>query len=300
MASRPVDAHIRHFAAPARLARLTLLGCFLALGFAHAAADVSVEFMNGALTAPQTFAGTGYHSIALVNSSDQLATFSLVRLHPGTSLGDYTKANDALNQTKDGDGDAAVAATKALLALADALSGTDVKPHAEITMYADLQAGTYVASALPADEQGPTGPTVYALFMVTESGSPAAAPETPYVVHFSDFAYDFPATIEAGTNLWQISNTGEQPHIAVFFKLLPGKTQSDLVAGLSDETGESGPPPFDTDMVFELEALSAGQTVYLPLDFAPGNWVAVCFVQDLDDPEVMHAMEGMIQEFAVN
>lgn len=96
--------------------------------------------------------------------------------------------------------------------------------------------------------------------MVTESGSPAAAPEVANVVHFSDFAFDFPTTIEAGA---------------------------------------SGPPPFASDVVIDVEALSPGQTVYLPLAFDVGNWVAVCFVQDLDDPAVTHLMEGMIQEFSV-
>ncbi len=283
-----------------QLARFSFLASVLAFGLAHAAtADVSVEYMNGALTGPQLFEGTGYHSITLMNNSDQLATFSLARLHAGSSVGDYTAANDAFTASLDGQGDS-VAAVKNLLALADALSGTEVKAHTEITMFADLQQGTYVVSAFADGDEGALSAPTYLPFMVTASGTEAAAPEASYVVHFSDFAFDFPATVDAGSNLWEISNTGEQPHIAVFFKLLPDKTMAELETFLNDETGQAGPPPFDTDVMLDLEALSPGQTVYMPLDMAAGEWVAVCFVQDLENPELSHAMEGMIQEFAVN
>jgi len=88
--------------------------------------------------------------------------------------------------------------------------------------------------------------------------------------------------------------------MAAFFKLLPGKTVADLKAFLSDQTGEAGAPPFDDSDMADAEVLTPGQTVYVPLDFSQGDWVAVCFVQDINNPDVVHFMEGMIEEFTVS
>lgn len=297
MATPNTENPVRHLFSLLRIARFSLLAGLLALGSAHAS-DISVSFRDGALTTRQEFAGTGYHSITLVNDSDQLATFSVARLHIGASVADYKTANDALMAGIDGEGDA-VAATKQLMSVADALSGTEVKANSEIDMFVELDARTYVVSAYADGDEGALSPPTYASFTVTESGDPAAAPEVANVVHFSDFAFDFPTTVDAGTNLWEISNNGAQPHIAVFFKLSSGKSMADLETFLNDEGSASGPPPFDTDVMIDVEALSPGQTVYLPLKFDAGDWVAVCFVQDLDNPQLTHFMEGMIQEFSV-
>jgi len=283
------------------LARVSVLAGLLTFGLAHAAADVATEYINGELTGPQVFAGEGFHSIALVNSSDQPVAFTLSRLQDGITVGAFVKANDALQQAISGAGNAEVVASeKKFVADADGLGGTTVKAHGETDMYADLETGTYVVSAAPETEDGDSGAPVYLSFMVTESGAKAAAPKVSNAVDLADFSFDFPATMEAGTNLWKITNTGTQPHMAAFFKLLPGKTVADLEAFLSDQTGKAGAPPFDVNDTAEAEVLTPGRTVYLPLDFSQGDWVAVCFVQDIDNPAVAHFMEGMIEEFTVS
>ena len=283
------------------LTRVSLLAGMLAFGIAHAAADVNTEYINGELTGPQVFAGEGYRSIALVNSSDQPVDFTLSRLHDDVTVGTYVQANDALQQAISGaDNAEMVAAEKQYIADVDGLSGAIVKAHGETDMYADLETGTYVVAAAPETEGGSTGAPAYLSFIVTESGAKAAAPEVTNSVDLADFSFDFPVEVKAGANLWKISNTGTQPHMAAFFKLLPGKTVADLKAFLSDQTGKAGAPPFDVNDTPEAEVLTPGRTAYLPLDFSQGDWVAVCFVQDIDNPAVAHFMEGMIEEFTVS
>jgi len=77
------------------LARASVLAGLLTFGLAHAAADVTTEYFTGELTGPQAFAGEGYRSIGLVNSSDQPVEFTLSRLHDGVTVSDFVKANDA-------------------------------------------------------------------------------------------------------------------------------------------------------------------------------------------------------------
>lgn len=281
------------------LARLGLLAGLLAFGVANAA-DVEATYIDGGLQVPQVFAGTGYHSIGLKNDSDQAVEFTLARLHDGYTVAQYKDADDALQAAIPTGGDAEVAAIKTYMDAAAALGGTVVKPHESVDMLADLESGTYVVTAIPSSEGQASGEPTYMSFEVTESGPAAEAPDVDHVLHFADFSFDVPATLSAGENLWEVSNVGEQPHIATFFKLMPGKTADDVKAFLSGSTDQSGPPPFDPTTEIDIEAVTPGQTVYLPLDFTSGDWVAVCFVTDLDHPDMTHFMEGMIEAFTVS
>lgn len=297
MHSHQTDHHAPR-ALVARFAGPMLLAVVLASGFAMAEADVRTEFSAGTLRGPEVYAGEGFHSIGLVNQSADAVTFNVYRLHDGTSRATFEQTNDALLKalmTPD-----APAAMRTFMDQADALSGTDVKAHSETDMYVDLEEGTYVVTAsVESNGDEPVAPA-YTSFLVTEGGDQGTAPEVDHVAHLSDFAFDFPATVAAGENLWEISNTGDQPHIAAFFKLLPGKTAADLAAVLSGGIDENQAPPFDTTTDVSVEALTPGATAYVPLDFSTGTWVAVCFVPDMNNPSMAHYMEGMIEEFMVN
>ncbi len=295
MNDRQTDHNARR-ALTARFAWLPLLTVALASGLTHAAADVRTEYADGSLRGPQVYAGEGFHSVGLINESADAVTFNVYRVHEGVGLAAFEQTDRALQaalQTSD-----SVPAMRTFMQQADALGGTVVKAHDETDMFVDLEEGTYVVSASVGGNDA--SKPVYTSFMVTEGGDQGAAPEVTNAVHLSDFAFDFPATVAAGENLWEVSNTGEQPHIAAFFKLLPGKTTADLEAFLNGATDENTPPPFDTSTDVSVEALTPGATVYLPLDFSAGTWVAVCFVPDMNNPATAHYMEGMLEEFVVN
>ena len=286
---------LRSLVTPRRLVQYSLLAGLLTFGLASAAADVSAEFVDGQLVGPQVFAGEGYRTVALVNNGTEDMTFTIARLNDGVAVGDYIAANDALNAAiASGDQTSAV---KAYLESAVALSGSVVKPHAEYDMVVDLEQGNYVIASHATNSD--SAASTYLPFEVTDSGSAVAAPDTSHTLQLADFSFDFPATMTASDDLWQVTNVGDQPHIAAFFKLTDGKTQADLEAFFNDTTHTMA-PPFDTTTTVDIEALSPGQTVYMPLDLTAGNWVAVCFVQDLNNPTMAHYMEGMIEEFTVN
>lgn len=279
------------------LPRVALALCAACLAVAFAASDLTATFTGDRVDVQQVFAGEGYRSIGLANESAGPITFTLARLRNAT-VAEYEQTNDAL---------LAAIATKAdegpsittLMTQAEALGGTSVAAHETAQMFADLEEGTYVVAAAPQTDAQDSRPW-YAAFMVTESGEPVAAPQPANVLDLADFSFDIPATLDPGTRLWEITNVGEQPHLAAFFKLLPGKTAADAEAFFAAEDGAGGPPPFDPTETVEVGALTPGATVYMPLDFSSGQWVAVCFVQDLHDAHVMHFMEGMIEQFTVS
>jgi len=290
------------FSAPRGALWALLLALPLLLGVtqAHAAADLSFNYTSGALTGPDAFAGFGYHSLALVNGNAAAATFTLAYLKDGTDVAGYEGLNDSLLAAIDSHGDESKVIPDLMKSI-DALGGTIVAPSGETDMYADLQAGTYVVAASAVGPNGAAGrKTSYLAFTVSDNGkAAAAAPSTTNSVDFKDFSFDFPAKVPAGDNLWKITNAGSQVHLSTIYKLLPGKTADDLEAFLSPDSA-GGPPPFDPSDVVDVEAVSPGQTVYIPLDLSKGDWVAVCFVQDLTPPHLPHFMEGMIEEFAVS
>ncbi len=101
-----------------------------------------------------------------------------------------------------------------------------------------------------------------------------------------------------------MTNTGEQPHFIVLVKGPDDLTMDDVMAILAaDATGGTPPPGVpnpetDFEDIAETSLLSAGKTMWLEFDLAPGTYVALCF---FPDPEtgMPHAALGMVQLFTV-
>lgn len=263
----------------------------LLTGAVQAQEDVNVVLNGSSLSNQHLIVGTGFHALNLVNRGTYDADFTVYRLRKGASLEKFTAANQELADAT-ASGSEAHEALEALEETAVALGGLNVSDHSSKTMLVDLSRGTYVVASIPEDG----GEITYSTFRVMgpndDSGGPQVAAET--VVDMKDFAFDLPADVAGGTNLWKVSNTGTQPHVADFYRLLPGRTMEDLIAYLS---GEGGQQPYDKTE--SISMVSAGETVYLPVNFESGNWVALCFVPDMDNPDLSHVMEGMVAEFRV-
>jgi hypothetical protein len=130
--------------------------------------------------------------------------------------------------------------------------------------------------------------------VTVSEGEVAAAPEAAFSLHMSDFHFDFPETMPAGEQLWEVSVMG-QPHMALIFKLSEGATAEDVLSFMSN-TEAGGPPPFEFGTL--IPAASSGQTFYTPVSLSPGNYVAVCPLPDLAG-EGSHAEHGMVDSFTV-
>lgn len=161
----------------------------------------------------------------------------------------------------------------------------------------DLLPGTYLALSFVLDETG-------APYMAKGMAKPftVVAPATAPTAHtmtangtaqLLDFSFVLPAAIAAGEQVWQVVNEGHEPHEIMIMQLAAEKDISDVMAFLHAPAGE---PPYTS--IGGFQAITPGQTGWLKLDLAPGNYVAICYVPGSATGELHFAM-GMTQAFTV-
>ncbi len=268
----------------------TLLMLWLSLASAQ---DLTYTFENDKLTGPETISVNGFQNITSINNSDVELDVTVAKLRDGATLDELAAADKTLNASFSGEGDGGKA-VGAFIALADVIGGVHQAPHTEASAYLKLEPGNYVIIASSGGGPGDTYKAVYQAVSVTE-GESAEAPAADFTLHMMDFHFDFPETMKAGEQVWEVSNTGSQPHFALIFKLNEGATAEDVLTFMS-ATEPSGPPPFDFGTI--IQGVTAGQTFYTPVDLTPGTYVAVCPLPNLASG-APHFVDGMIDTFTV-
>lgn len=130
------------------------------------------------------------------------------------------------------------------------------------------------------------------------------APVADRTVELSEFSFTgLDQGLSVGSEIWEVKNTGTQPHMLLMGGLPSGTTADQFMAFIqSDATGTpqaGGLTDADITPVAQgVLLVSSGQTLWLPVDLAPGTYGAVCFVTD-PDTGVEHAVEGMVSVFTV-
>jgi hypothetical protein len=256
------------------------------------AQDLTYTFAEGKLTGPETISVNGFQNITVINNSDIEIDVSFSRLREGVTLEEFGAADKAVTEAFGPEGDMSKAIEN-FISLADAIGGVSLAPQAQGSAYLKLEPGNYGVSATSGGGPGETSIATYFAVSVSE-GERAEAPEADLRLHMMDFHFDFPETLLAGEQLWEVNGMG-QPHLALIFKLNEGAAAEDVLTFMSD-TEAGGPPPFDFGMV--LSAVSSGQTFYTPVNLSPGNYVAVCPLPNLATGEP-HFVDGMIDTFTV-
>ena len=118
-----------------------------------------------------------------------------------------------------------------------------------------------------------------------------------------DFEFVFSDPIPSGMGIWEITNSGEQPHEVALVKGPDGVTLEQVLA-VSEADMSGGTPPADSPSADDFEpfgntvAISGGQTTWVPFDLEPGTYVAFCFVTD-PETGLPHMMLGMTTVFTV-
>jgi hypothetical protein len=119
-------------------------------------------------------------------------------------------------------------------------------------------------------------------------------------VKLQDFAFvGLPERVEQGSQIWELTNVSDQPHMMAVSKLPAGTTQEAVSALIA----QASPAP--EGLSFEdfspapgVGYLSAGQTAWAVLDLEPGSYVALCFVPDRETG-MPHVLMGMAMVFTV-
>lgn len=152
----------------------------------------------------------------------------------------------------------------------------------------DLLPGEYISFVLGSDDP-------VTRFDVVE-GEAAAAPEADVVVELLDFSFTIPDTISTGPQRWEIVNNGAQWHELLILQPNEGADVEDILAFIQSEEGE-GPPPFD-GLVF-VGPISEGNRVWLDVDLPAGNYIAICFLPDINGDFSPHFAHGMVRNLTV-
>ena len=162
----------------------------------------------------------------------------------------------------------------------------------------DLRPGRYIVLS----------DTVQPFEVVGEVATPVATPEAerPVIdgtVRLFDFNFEFPETVEAGPQLWEVTNTGEQPHELLLARSPEPVTTEQVIELMASEsegaTPTGGGPSFgDFEPVGGIGWLSPGLTAWTEVDLAPGTYVALCFVFD-PETGMPHVAMGMVAVFTV-
>lgn len=160
----------------------------------------------------------------------------------------------------------------------------------------NLTAGQWLVVPDPTTGLAPTTLTVTA--------GAGAAPEiaADVTIEMTNFQFALPAEINAGDQIWKLTNSGDQPHEMVIMRtpqrltLEQVQTILDLPEGAEPPAGV--PNPADFEQVGGAAPISANQAIDIDLNLAPGAYIAVCFMPD-KEKGMPHALEGMVVVFEV-
>jgi hypothetical protein len=174
----------------------------------------------------------------------------------------------------------------------------DVPPGKTVQALLMLSAGDWAVFG-----DGPQGP---AFFSAAQSADSKTDPPTANVtVEMGEFFFKgLDQGVSSGSQLWEVKNTGEQPHMLVLAQVPEGTTMDQIVA--TAEQAETGTPqagaisPADLTFVPDSVFLqSSGQTLWLPVNLSAGSYAALCFVTDPNTGKA-HVTEGMVSIFTVS
>lgn len=129
---------------------------------------------------------------------------------------------------------------------------------------------------------------------VADSTTTSVPPRSDTVtVTATDYAFDAPAQVPAGTTTLRLSNQGKELHHAQLIKLEEGKTVEDVLRLVKTP----GPLPRWIKFVGGPNAVPPGQQAVATSGLAPGKYAYVCVIPGADG--VPHIAKGMIRSFEV-
>ncbi|HEV2643495.1 MAG TPA: hypothetical protein VGT98_12345 [Candidatus Elarobacter sp.] len=129
---------------------------------------------------------------------------------------------------------------------------------------------------------------------VTPATASGSAPVADEVVTLSDYAFAFSKPLTAGKHVFEVRNTGPQPHELELLRLAPGKTADDMLAWIGKP---NGPPPGSS--VGGLAPVNPGVNGYFDATLTPGNYLFICFLPDARDGKA-HYAHGMSKTITVH
>lgn len=141
--------------------------------------------------------------------------------------------------------------------------------------------------------------------ILTVSGEAAEAQDInieAVAVDLDNFQIILPEEIQAGPQVWDVTNVGDQPH-EIFVSKTPERltveeAEAILLMDPEAEPDPNLPNPEEFLNLGGVAPISQDQSSLIEIALEPGHYVAVCFMPDRETGEP-HAMLGMVSVFSV-
>lgn len=276
------DLHRTFLKAVALMACAALWGC---TGKSELATDPELLIIGTeyAFAAPSQIA-SGIVTIRFVNDgSTELHNAALIRLKGGHTLQDFT------DYMRDG-----VQAPDWAVHVGGVES---IPPGTEAQATVILEPGLHLIVCYHGEGQGAPH---HALGMISSldvvgSRSDETEPEFDVDLVMFDYGYALSDSLSAGRQILRVVGAGPQVHNVLIWKLMEGRTATELVQWLeSDRTSPRPGQPLGG-----LTALSPGERAYLPIELESGRYVFLCLVPDARDGR-FHLSHGMMKEVEIH
>lgn len=179
-----------------------------------------------------------------------------------------------------------------------AVGGSSVEFVVDLTPGEWQLAASYMPDEIDSGDEEIMTLTPFTVYEAT----PAPATELPadVTLELQDVAFGLSAsTIPTGPQIWNVTNTGEQPRQMVLFKTTRAFTPEDFAAFFADlEAGTPSPDFMSMIWVAYTAVASPGYGTWLELDLEPGTYTATSWVIDAET-QMPALLLGMVQSFTV-
>ena len=238
---------------------------------------------------PQNIPG-GWSRLTLDNQGKLPHDLILARLDAGKTLDDVMAALEAEGPPE----------------WAQLYGSITAEPGQSASYVVKLTPGNYVLLSFGQAEDGPPDAAqgMIASLTVTEAQAEVAEADLPQAdaeISMADYTFVVNNEIEAGKQMLRVNNTGKELHEVVIYRLKEGVTMANFRALLEkDMNGED--TSAEEDLTFEYvmnTMISPGVSMYMTLNFEPGNYVFVCHLPSPEHEMQPHFALGMIQEVKV-
>ena len=155
----------------------------------------------------------------------------------------------------------------------------------------------FVAFDRSSDNDPQPKDTAVALEVTGEAAATPTAIAEAVPVNMKEFTFELPASIASGPQIWDMGNTGAQPHFMVLWGVPDGTTMTQVMGTITSFM--TGTPTADALGFNDLRTftdtsfISPGQHTWIQVNLDPGTYAAVCFFPDKETGQP-HAMEGLI------
>ena len=129
-------------------------------------------------------------------------------------------------------------------------------------------------------------------------------PAVDVAVNMIEMAFEMPEVVPAGPAIWQVTNSGAFPHFLLIESYPEPVTNEQVEAALAMFLGTPVATPaamLDPEQLVDVDGtlvLSTGQTNWIEVDLAPGQYIVFCFISGPGDVPI-HAAMGMYKILTV-